>query len=175
MHNKAKHWFRAVSPLSFLGLGLLVFALFVDNLLNSLSPGIAEETFLQFSFFKYLFLVSGLALIIQPLLSGLIRRKFNKRNNDRNPSLLKYGVKATATLLEIQRTGVIVNQMPQYRFKIKVISVEGKEVVITRNKVIDFPDRPKLQEGMQLPALMDADNPPKVLLFWEEAGINTAL
>lgn len=84
------------------------------------------------------------------------------------------GIRGTATVLQVGKTGAYINHVPQFLFKIKVIAAGGREITTSLKKFVDKRDLPKLEKGLRIPALVHPANDEKILLLWEEAGIKPA-
>ncbi|HEY9560174.1 MAG TPA: hypothetical protein VIR29_05230 [Anseongella sp.] len=96
------------------------------------------------------------------------------RKPQRRAFLREKGIRGTGTVLQVGKTGAYINQVPQFLFKIKVVAAGNREVTTSCKKFVDSKYLPKLEKGLQIPALIDPANDEKILLLWEEAGIEQA-
>lgn len=107
--------------------------------------------------------------IMQYLYFSLSRRRLRKTN-----FLREKGIRGTATVLQVEKTGAYINHVPQFLFKIKVIAAGEREIVTTCKKFVDANHGSKLEKGLRIPALVHPANDDKILLLWEDAGIEPA-
>ncbi|WP_262247998.1 hypothetical protein [Parapedobacter soli] len=83
------------------------------------------------------------------------------------------GVKGTAILTAIERTGTIVNSIHQYAFTFDINTDSTQAFSHTEKKLIDPIYLSSIQIGMVIPAYLSKDNE-KVWIDWEDAGIKDA-
>ena len=106
---------------------------------------------------------------VQYLYLSLSGRKPRKAN-----FFQEKGIRGTATVLQVGKTGAYINHVPQFLFKIKVVAAGGREIITSYKKFVGAKDLPRLEKGLRIPALVHPENDEKILLLWEEAGIEPA-
>ena len=87
----------------------------------------------------------------------LEKSKMNKR-------LLQEGVEAEAVLLNMQQTGLYVNNMPQIKLQMKVQPRLGRNFVTEANEVLSFVDLSQMQIGGTLVVKYNPANIKEVML-----------
>lgn len=88
--------------------------------------------------------------------------------------ILEHGVQARATLLTLERTGTVVNNIHQYAFRFRVETDSGDGFELVRKKLIDPIYMGSIKVGMDIPALTVPGNEKQTLIQWEKAGIGNA-
>lgn len=88
--------------------------------------------------------------------------------------VMRDGVKATATLLTVERTNNTVNNIHQYAFTFRVQPDSGPAFEFTRKKLIDPIYMSNIKPGMTIPAHSLAGKEGETVIHWEEAGIGDA-
>src|SRR5699024_5990124 len=84
------------------------------------------------------------------------------------------GIEAMAILLSANRTGVYINRVPQFLFEFRIKAENREEFNTSVKKYIRFVDLSQIVEGMKIPAYIHPEDPEKVLMMWEKAGIGDA-
>ena len=155
-----------MSKNTFIALGLVLFiASFF--LANKVSNRVGESM-------VWIMRVLGAWFVIFPIIVLLGKRIKRKKEEEKKSFFLKNGIKATATLLSANRTGVFLNKVPQIMFEFKIDSEGKKEFTTTAKKYIRFIDLSEISEGMKIPAYIHPENDGKIFLMWEEVGIGRA-
>ena len=76
------------------------------------------------------------------------------------------GIPATATILQVEQTGMYVNEQPQMRFVLRV-DAEGREPFeVEKTSVVPFVALGKLSSGQALPVYLDPEDPDDLVLDW---------
>lgn len=96
------------------------------------------------------------------------------RVSDKEKTALKTdGIKCTATLTAIDRTGTIVNNIHQYAFSFSVQPDSGQPFTHREKKLIDPIYMSSIKIGMAIPAYASQDKE-TVWVVWEDVGVNDA-
>ena len=87
----------------------------------------------------------------------------------RQEKLMKTGVQAEATILEVKETGMTVNEIyPVIKLVLEVRPPEGEPYQVETKESINRFDIPTFQPGAVLPVLFDPKNPKKVAVGTKE-------
>src|SRR5690606_41191961 len=79
------------------------------------------------------------------------------------------GIKCTATLTAIERTGTIVNSIHQYAFSFDIQPDSAQAFTYSEKKLVDPIYLSSIRIGMDIPAYLSKDND-KVWVVWEDVG-----
>ncbi|MEC3879824.1 hypothetical protein [Parapedobacter sp. 10938] len=94
--------------------------------------------------------------------------------SDKEKAALKAdGIKCTATLAAIERTGTIVNNIHQYAFSFTIQPGSGQSFSYQEKKLIDPIYMSSIKIGMVIPAYASHDKE-IVWVVWEDVGVNDA-
>lgn len=117
---------------------------------------------------RYFFLTMGVWFTGLPfLITGYVRYR-RKRRMKRKKYFMKNGINATATVIDAERTGTMINNVPQYRFYLKVTTPADEEYNITVKKVVGY-DIFRLKPGVEIPMFIDPKDKGEYFICWEEA------
>lgn len=123
----------------------------------------------------------GVFFVVLPVLISFGKHYKQKSEEKKKSFFVKNGIKATATLLSVKRTGVFLNKVPQFEFAFKIKppcpagrSDNKKEFTTKTKKYIRFVDLSEIFEGMKIPAYIHPEIEGKIFLMWEEVGIGNA-
>lgn len=118
---------------------------------------------------RYFFLFMGIFFAGLPFFLGAILRAAKKRRQQKKNYFMQHGIKGTATVIDAERTGVLINHMPQYKFYFQMETTDGRKLETTDKKVVDFMDMTKLKPGAKMPAYVDPKNEKEIFICWDEA------
>lgn len=118
---------------------------------------------------RYFFLIMGIFFAGLPFFLGAIVSSIRKRRQQKKVYFMQNGIKAIATVIDAERTGVLVNHLPQYNFHLKIVATDGRQFETTDKKVVDFMDMNRLRPGATIPSFIDPKNEKDFFICWEEA------
>lgn len=116
----------------------------------------------------FLFFMGGFFLVFPLLILGTIYY-FTRRSQKRREYLLKHGAKGTATILGAQRTGLLVNRIPQLLFSLRIATDLGETYELRHRQLYDGLIPGPVPVGKEIPVYIDPKNKQNVLVMWEEA------
>ncbi|MCB0507680.1 MAG: hypothetical protein R2739_08320 [Chitinophagales bacterium] len=88
--------------------------------------------------------------------------------------IIQTGIPCEATLLSIDRTGNIVNNIHQYKFKFNITDSTNYTFIYTEKKLIDPIYMSSIKIGMKIPAFYNKENKEEVAILWKKVGIGNA-
>jgi len=103
-----------------------------------------------------------LAVLRRTLLPYLRQLKMRKR-------LVKEGVEAEAVLLNMQQTGLYINNLPQLRLQLQVYPRTGRDFMTETLEVLSFIDLNQLHIGGSLLVKFNPVNTKEVMVLWQGA------
>ncbi len=86
------------------------------------------------------------------------------QNMQQRNRILQSGIMATATILQLSETGMMVNYQPQVRFQLQVNPPNGAPYQVETTMVVSQLQIPRIQPGMVVPVKIDPNDPMKVAL-----------
>jgi hypothetical protein len=86
------------------------------------------------------------------------------QNMQQQNRILQSGVLATATVLQLAETGMMVNYQPQVRILLQVNPPNGAPYQAEVTRVISHVQIPRVQPGAVVPVKIDPGDPTKVAL-----------
>jgi hypothetical protein len=116
----------------------------------------------------FLYFMGGFFLVFPLLILGTIYF-FIRRSQKRREYLLQHGQRGTATILAAQRTGLLVNRIPQLLFKLRITSDLGETYDLQHRQLYDGLILGPVPVGKEVPVYIDPKNKQNVLVMWEEA------
>lgn len=116
----------------------------------------------------FFYSMGGFFLVFPLLIVGTIYF-FMRRSQKRREYLLQQGQKGKATILGAERTGLLVNKIPQLRFQLRITTDLGETYELPHKQLYDGLILGPVPVGKQVPVYIDPKNKQNVLVMWEEA------
>lgn len=155
----AIHW-RAIAIvfLSFLIVGAITIAIGINT-----DPFLRTGDGLSKKWFLIIFGLSFVIFAIILLIIILLFIHFQKRNLT---YLRHYGLRGVARIISGQMTGTEINNVPQYNIKLEIKIHNRMPYIINHTQCLSPLLAGKIKDGMEIPVLVDPQNPKKILLEW---------
>jgi len=80
----------------------------------------------------------------------------------KNKTVMQQGIPATAKILEVEQTGVLVNHMPQVRFRLEVQHPQRGTYEASAKAVIQMVHIPQYQPGAEISVKVHPTDPTQV-------------
>ena len=106
-----------------------------------------------------LILLAALHPVLIPYLQGVRSKKRLKQE----------GIEAEAVILDIQATGIYLNNMPQVKLQMQVYPRSGRHFVAEAFEVLSYLDVHQVQTGRSLLVKYNPANPKEVMVVWQGA------
>ena len=127
------------------------------------APGVpASDVSDFFAGDQSLFYIMGAFFIILPLLILI----YYKIGNDREMHLVQNGIKGEAKILNVNQTGMYVNNLPQVKFLLQITTPDTESYQVEHKEVVNMIDLGSIRVGAVLPVFVDPQNPKKILLSY---------
>ncbi len=112
----------------------------------------------------FFFLMGGtFIVIIVAIIGGIIL--WNSRKLKEIEWFKKFGIPGTGEIISAEQTGVYINNLPQVRLKLNIITGAGSPYTITIKRVFNLLEIGKLIPGARLQLLIDPRRPQRVLIL----------
>jgi hypothetical protein len=79
--------------------------------------------------------------------------------------LMRSGNEAEGIILQVQQTGVLVNNLPQLNIQLQVVPGRGQNFVIELKELVSFNDLPTVQPGAKLKVKYNPHNHKQVIIL----------
>ena len=79
---------------------------------------------------------------------------------------MHYGLRGVARIISCQMTGTEINNVPQYNMKLEIKIQNRMPYIINHTQCLSPLVAGKIKDGMEIPVLVDPQNPKKILLEW---------
>lgn len=116
----------------------------------------------------FLFFMGGIFLLFPALIIGTIYY-FIRRGKGRLHHLLGHGQNGKATILSAEQTRLLVNEIPQFLFRLRITTHLGETYELRHKQLYDELILGPVPTGKEVPVYIDPKDKQNVLLMWEEA------
>lgn len=110
-----------------------------------------------------IYILAGFIVVVFVLLRFILTPLFRRAKIARR--LAKEGVEAEALLLDIQHTGLYVNEYPQVKLQMQVQPRNGRNFITEAHEVLSFIDLSRLYVGRALLVKYNPSNIKEVMLL----------
>lgn len=115
---------------------------------------------------KWFLIIFGLSFAIFAIILLIIILLFIHFQKKNLTYLMHYGLRGVARIISCQMTGTEINNVPQYNMKLEIKIQNRMPYIINHTQCLSPLVAGKIKDGMEIPVLVDPQNPKKILLEW---------
>jgi len=155
---KVNKWIYLIFLIPFLavGIGMIIYAYTGQGDLFVSSPFFDVRGF--FYMMGAFFIILSIVIVVALML-------FYGRINAREANLMSNGLQGQAKILQVQQTGMYVNELPQVKFLLEITSPDGV-YQMEHKAIVNMLNLASIHVGAILPVYIDPNNKKNILLSY---------